>query len=223
MKLVEREYGIEVDIKENIVSIIVLEDVKLRLPLINELFSQTSGNEGNWLLFENDKSFDLGKKVELILEPLTLTLNNKKVKTKLYQDIKTIAQDYCFSQGLEVHSQICNYLENMLDKLPYPVKYDEDWDVSEILKAYNVELVEEYDNIFEKLYNYIKLVNTVCGTDIFIMVNIKQYLTDEQITELYKMAAYGKIQLVLIEFSTNNKRDCEELYILDNDDCVITY
>lgn len=223
MKLVEREYGIEVDIKENIVSIIVLEDVKLRLPLINELFSQTSGKEGNWLLFENDKSFDLGKKVELILEPLTLTLNNKKVKTKLYQDIKTIAQDYCFSQGLEVHSQICNYLENMLDKLPYPVKYDEDWDVSEILKAYNVELVEEYDNIFEKLYNYIKLVNTVCGTDIFIMVNIKQYLTDDQITELYKMAAYGKIQLVLIEFSTNNKRDCEELYILDNDDCVITY
>lgn len=223
MKLVEREYGIEVDIKENIVSIIVLEDVKLRLTLINELFSQTSGKEGNWLLFENDKSFDLGKKVELILEPLTLTLNNKKVKTKLYQDIKTIAQDYCFSQGLEVHSQICNYLENMLDKLPYPIKYDEDWDVSEILKAYNVELVEEYDNIFEKLYNYIKLVNTVCGTDIFIMVNIKQYLTDEQITELYKMAAYGKIQLVLIEFSTNNKRDCEELYILDNDDCVITY
>lgn len=223
MKLVEREYGIEVDIKENIVSIIVLEDVKLRLPLINELFSQTSGKEGNWLLFENDKSFDLGKKVELILEPLTLTLNNKKVKTKLYQDIKTIAQDYCFSQGLEVHSQICNYLENMLDKLPYPIKYDEDWDVSEILKAYNVELVEEYDNIFEKLYNYIKLVNTVCGTDIFIMVNIKQYLTDEQITELYKMAAYGKIQLVLIEFSTNNKRDCEELYILDNDDCVIKY
>lgn len=192
MKLVEREYGIEVDIKENIVSIIVLEDVKLRLPLINELFSQTSGKEGNWLLFENDKSFDLGKKVELILEPLTLTLNNKKVKTKLYQDIKTIAQDYCFSQGLEVHSQICNYLENMLDKLPYPVKYDEDWDVSEILKAYNVELVEEYDNIFEKLYNYIKLVNTVCGTEIFVMVNIKQYLTDDQITELYKMAAYGK-------------------------------
>lgn len=223
MKLVEREYGIEVDIKENIVSIIVLEDVKLRLPLINELFSQTSGNEGNWLLFENDKSFDLGKKVELILEPLTLTLNNKKVKTKLYQDIKTIAQDYCFSQGLEVHSQICNYLENMLDKLPYPVKYDEDWDVSEILKAYNVELVEEYDNIFEKLYNYIKLVNTVCGTEIFVMVNIKQYLTDDQITELYKMAAYGKIQLVLIEFSIDNKRDCEELYILDNDDCIITY
>lgn len=223
MKLAEREYGIEVDIKENIVSIIVLEDVKLRLPLINELFSQTSGKEGNWLLFENDKSFDLGKKVELILEPLTLTLNNKKVKTKLYQDIKTIAQDYCFSQGLEVHSQICNYLENMLDKLPYPIKYDEDWDVSEILKAYNVELVEEYDNIFEKLYNYIKLVNTVCGTEIFVMVNIKQYLTDDQITELYKMAAYGKIQLVLIEFSINNKRDCEELYILDNDDCVITY
>ena len=146
------------------------------------------------------------------------------MKTKLYQDIKIIAHEFCFSQGLEVHSHICNYLENLLEKIPYPVKYEEEWNILELLKAYGVELAEESDSLCEKLFNYIKLVSQVCGIRIIITVNIKQYLTEEQIYELYKLAMYGKIQLVLVEFNMFSKIfDCEEVYILDNDSCIITY
>lgn len=224
MKLVERELGLELELKENVVSVIVVEDIALRLPMIDTLYSQVMGKEGNWLLVENEKNYDLGKAAEMILEPFSLELNNKKVKTKLYQDIKTIAQDVCFSQGLEVHSHICNYLESLLERIPYPVKYEEEWNILELLKAYGVELVEECDSICEKLFNYIKLINQVCGISIFITVNLKQYLTDVQIRELYKLAMYSKIQLVLIEFNMfNEKYDCEEIYILDKDSCIITY
>ncbi|MGN0383627.1 MAG: type II-A CRISPR-associated protein Csn2 [Eubacterium sp.] len=224
MRLVERELGLGIEFKENVVSVIVVEDVDLRLPIVEELYSQVMGKDGNWLLAENEKNYELSKKAEIILEPFSLELNNKKVKTKLYQDIKTIAQDFCFSQGLEVHSHICNYLENLLERIPYPVKYEEEWNILELLKAYGVELVEECDSICEKLFNYIRIVNHVCGISIFITVNIKQYLTKEQIFELYKIAMYSKIQLVLIEFNMlNEKFDCEEIYILDKDSCIITY
>ena len=142
----------------------------------------------------------------------------------MYQDIKIIAHEFCFSQGLEVHSHICNYLEDLLEKIPYPVKYEEEWNILELLKAYGVELAEESDSLCEKLFNYIKLVSQVCGIRIIITVNIKQYLTEEQIYELYKLAMYGKIQLVLVEFNMFSKIfDCEEIYILDNDSCIITY
>lgn len=224
MRLVERELGLELELKENVVSVIVVEDIALRLPMIENLYSQVMGKEGNWLLVENEKNYDLGKEAEIILEPFSLELNNRKVKTKLYQDIKTIAQDFCFSQGLEVHSHICNYLESLLERIPYPVKYEEEWNILELLKAYGVELVEECDSICEKLLNYIKLINQVCGISIFITVNLKQYLTDEQMRELYKLAMYSKIQLVLIEFNMFNEQyDCEEIYILDKDSCIITY
>ena len=106
MKLVERELGLEIQLKENIVSVIVIEDVSLRLSIIEELYSQIMGKEGNWLLVENEKNYEISKKADLILEPFSLELNNKKAKTKLYQDIKTIAQDFSFSQGLELHSHI---------------------------------------------------------------------------------------------------------------------
>lgn len=224
MRLVERELGLDIELKENIVPVIVIEDAALRLPLIEELYSQVMGKEGSWLLVENEKSFELNKMVEIILEPFSLELNNKKVKTKLYQDVKTIAQDCFFSQGLEVHSNICNYLERVFEKIPYPVKYEEEWNLLEILKAYGVELEEDSDSIFEKLLNYIKLLNQVCGVSIFVTVNIKQYLSKEQITELYKLAKYSKIQLVLIEFYMYQKKyECEEIYIFDNDHCIITY
>lgn len=224
MRLVERELGLEIELKENVVSVIVVEDVAFRLPMVEGLYSQVMGKDGRWLLVENEKNYELSKKAEMILEPFSLELNNKKVKTKLYQDIKIIAYEFCFSQGLEVHSHICNYLEDLLEKIPYPVKYEEEWNILELLKAYGVELAEESDSLCEKLFNYIKLVSQVCGIRIIITVNIKQYLTEEQIYELYKLAMYGKIQLVLVEFNMFSKIfDCEEIYILDDDSCIITY
>ena len=224
MKLVERELGFEIELRENIVSVIVLENVTDRLSFVEELYSQMLGKEGNWLLVENEKNYELAKKAEMILEPFSLELNNKKMKTKLYQDIKTIAQDYCFKQGLELHSHICNYLESLLERIPYPIKYEEEWNILELLKAYGGALADVCDSICEKLFHYIKLLNQVCGIRIFIAVNLKQYLTENQIFELYKLAKYSKIQLVLIEFHmSGEKMECEDIYILDKDKCIITY
>ena len=224
MRLIERELGLDIELKENKVSVIIVEDITFRLSIVEELYLQVMGKEGNWLLIENEKKYELAKKAEIILEPFSLELNNKKVKNKLYQDIKTIAEEFFFAQGLEVHSNICIYLENVLERISYPVKYKEEWDVLELLKAYSVELEEESGNICEKLFHYIKLMNQVCGISIFITVNIKQYLSQKQIFELYKLAGYSKIQLVLIEFNMcNEKFDCEDIYILDKDRCIITY
>lgn len=224
MKLVERELGLEIELKENTEAVIVLEDVVGRLTFVEGLYSQVLGEEGNWLLVEDEKNYELAKKVDMILEPFSLELNNKKVKTKLYQDIKIIAQDDCFLQGLELHSHICNYLETLLEKVPYSVKYREEWNILEILKAYGVELEEECESICDKLFNYIKLMSQVCGTSIFITVNLKQYLTKNQILEMYKLVKYCKIQLILIEFNMyDEKIECEDIYVLDKDKCIITY
>ena len=56
MKLIERSLGLEIELKENVISIIVVEDITLRLPIIEELNYEMSGNDGNWLLVENEKN-----------------------------------------------------------------------------------------------------------------------------------------------------------------------
>lgn len=224
MKLMEREIGLEIELKENKVSVIVIENTTIRLSLVEELYAQITGNDGNWVLVENEKEYDLAKNIDFILEPFTLQLNNRKVKTKLVQDLKVIAEEYFYIQGLEVYSLMCNYLENVLEKVSYPLKYKEEWNSSELFKMFNVELEEECENGYDKLFNYVKLVNQVCGTKIFVMLNMKQYLSENQLSELYKLSQYCKIQLVLIEFNASNpKLECEDVYVLDNDRCIIVY
>ena len=49
MRLVERELGLDIELKENIVPVIVIEDAALRLPLIEELYSQVMGKEAGYL------------------------------------------------------------------------------------------------------------------------------------------------------------------------------
>lgn len=216
MKLVERELGLEIELKENIVPVVILEDITFRLSTIEELRLQLMGREGNWLLVENEKNYELAKNVELILEPFSLQLNNKKVKMKLFQEIKTLADDFFYLESLEVHAHISNYIENLIERLSYPIRYKEEWNLLEILKVYNVELEEECDSVCEKLFHYIKIVNQVCGTRIIITVNLKKYLSEIQLLELYKIARYSKIQLVLIEFDMSGGRhECEEIYIVD--------
>ena len=85
MKLIERELGLEIELKENIVSVVIIENVSLRSSIIKEIYLQSAGEkDGKWLLVENEKSYDLSKEAQVILEPFSLELNSKKMKTKLY-------------------------------------------------------------------------------------------------------------------------------------------
>lgn len=224
MKLVERELGIQIELKEDIAAVLVVEDISFRLSLVEELYQQMSGKDGNWLLVENEKTYDFSKSAEMILEPFTLQLNNKKIKTKLYQDLKHIADETFCIDGIELHSHISNFLEKLVENAPYPIRYNDEWNVLELLKMYGVEIEDMSDNLVEKVFQYIKMMNQVCNISIFFALNLRQYLTENQRKELYKLAQYSKIQLVLIEFDIcGNKLDEEEVYILDQDDCIISY
>lgn len=224
MKLIERELGLEIELKENRVSVLVIEDIRQRLSLVNQLFVQTSSQDSAWILVEDEKSFDISKKCEIILEPFSIDLNNRKIISKLFQEINAIADEEYYEDGLTLHSQISAYLERLLEKLPYPIEYSSTWDLNTVLKMYGVQLSEDCEDQFDKLCSYIKLLSQICGTEIFILVNMKPFFTEKQISELYKMASYGKIQLILIEFGVDSHRYSEEdTYILDSDGCIITY
>lgn len=224
MKLVERELGIELELKENQVSVLIIENISRRLSIINQLYEQVLGQEGTWILVNGEKTYEIRKKCDIILEPFSLELNNRRVRTKLYEEIKEIANEDCYEAGLQLHSYICNYLEVVLQRIPYPIQYNDSWDVNNILKMYNVEILDECNNVYERLLNYIRIMNQICGVQIFIIINLKQFLTETQIVELYKIISYSKINVVLIEFNTSGNRfPQEDIYILDADDCIITY
>ena len=55
MKLVNVKYNLNIDIKENEITVLILEKPEIRYQIVKELYYQGLGLDGWFVLFENDK------------------------------------------------------------------------------------------------------------------------------------------------------------------------
>ena len=66
-----------------------------------------------------------------------------------------------------------------------------------------------------------QLEKALCGTRLMVFVNLKAYLNEVELEEVYKMAFYNKIQLLLLESVKKDVLPAEKYCIIDKDKCVI--
>lgn len=64
-------------------------------------------------------------------------------------------------------------------------------------------------------------LNEIIGVKILTLVNIKSYLSENELIELYQSASYNKIQLLLIESVERKLLSNEDVCIVDSDKCII--
>lgn len=74
-----------------------------------------------------------------------------------------------------------------------------DLNLMDLYKLYGVQLETDGSSTLEKLMDYIKIMSSLCGIHMMIFVNLKDYLSENQIKELYKTVFYYKMNLLLIE------------------------
>ena len=77
------------------------------------------------------------------------------------------------------------------------------------------------ENYFERIIRYVKIVVSILHIRVLVFVNLRSYLTDEQIQELMEEALRQQIYVVLVENSQKNCIEGGKRYIIDKDMCVI--
>lgn len=132
-----------------------------------------------------------------------------------------LAEECFYMEKEAINTAMISYLDNLVLKVPYPVKFNLELDMVSLLKQYEVQLDIEHLSIFEKLLTYIQLEKMLCGTKIIVFVNIKAYLNEKQLEELYQTAFYNKIYLLLLETTQKEMILSEKYIIIDKDKCVI--
>ena len=101
MKLVHAPYQLKIDFHENKVQVLVLERAETFAELVGELFAQISGEEGQFLLADQ-KEMDLDKCTEIVVNPFSFEINNRKNLNKLYQEMHMISQEEYFLSKLSL-------------------------------------------------------------------------------------------------------------------------
>ena len=155
MKLVHSEYDIKIELKENNVNLLVIENRKLMTELVYELYNQCNGLDGRFVLSNDMKELKIDKEASIVLEPFTINCNERKVISKLYQELEEIALENLYAESMELYSNILKYSNELCQMVPYNLKIRSDLTPTDINKLSNVKIEEDGGSLLEKLVNYL--------------------------------------------------------------------
>lgn len=221
MKLVNVKYNLNIDIKENEITVLILEKPEIRYQIVKELYYQGLGLDGSFVLSENDKIQKLSQKMEFILEPFSLDENGRKVLSQLYQEMELCCEEEFIEEKAEISAKILELMEKISIKMPYNITSSIDVSFAELCKIYNVKLESESDSFMDKMVSYIQVMNQLCGRRLFCFLNISHYMNEEQWKYFVEYIKYQKVYALFIEFYQSDVKHVDTVCIVDADYCII--
>ena len=221
MKLSIQGYGIDIELKENQVDVITVENPDAMSALVFDIWRQCNGNDGCWVFSEGEKIIKANKEVELVTNPFAIDVNDKKILSKLYAEMQSEAEESCYDIISNINSDIVNLIDRVSDRLPYPIISDLNIDISGLYKLYNVQIDDQSEGLMEYLINYICLKHRILGVKVFVLINIKQFFSEADLTMLYESLHYNKISIIVVEGVFSERNRYETGLIIDKDLCII--
>lgn len=221
MKLIYSEYDIDIELSVDKVNILCIENRTVFSECIMELWNQCKSKDGKWLLSDKGNDLQVSKNVTSILNPVGLDLNDRKLLKILYQNMEADIYENKYLKLGEINSSIVSYIDEIVDRQPYAIEFDYNVSVADLLKIYNVRFSEEMDSLLELIITYVQLWHRVANIKVFVFVNLKTYLDNNQVIQLYEMLKYEQVFILLIEANYTGKLDGENVKIIDKDLCFI--
>lgn len=221
MRLVNKKYGLEFLLSEDVVLNVVCENRTAFESMIADMIGEISGGDGAWILSDSEEELSLSKNADIIINPFAVSCNDRKILNAVYKELHVITEQAYPELYAEANSKMLQLLDSIVIDVPYALEYEPNGEVEGVFKLYELKFDEEFTSITERIVNYIKTVSQVLRKKVFILVNIKAYLDDLEIQQLYKEAMYSKVFLILLESKENMKLSDEKKVLIDPDLCII--
>lgn len=224
MKIINKNWQRKIEIEDNIIYTLVFENKKYYRENIIELINQHKGNEGRYILSNDNKEISFDKNSYIITDIFNIDINNKKVLSKIYSSLlKEIVEN--ISSYNELSTNIRVYFEKLIFNSSLEIEQGEEIDMCSLLKLGDFKIHVEQDDFLEKFVKFLKVLTELCGCKIIFVVGLHTVFTQDEIIEIYKEVCLNKINIINIEYqqfnNLSNENYKEIVYIFDEDNCEI--
>lgn len=221
MKLVYPEYDLKMELQENQVFILSVENQRAFSKMVYDLWHQVNGGDGGFILSEEEKIKSISSLLEFIVNPFSVDCNDRKILSKLYKELQEIAGASALQSLGEVNRAVLQFLDHLEMESPYSLHYELETDFIALLKSYDVKLEAASESFLENIVNYMRILHQLGGKEIVVFLNLKQYVTQDELQQLYQFAFYEKIYILILEGSASPLSENEIGLIYDQDLCII--
>lgn len=223
--MIMKIFSLENDITftEEYINILQIQDKKLFTNVINSLNDNINNIEDTKeriIILDNDIEIKIEKEVLMIIDVFNIDFNQKKIQSALYNKIEKIYKQE-FERMSEFQTIFQKLQLNVLDvfnEFPFEFNYKESIGIQEYLKLLGLKISNNKGKIIDTVFSLIDVVEYLLVAKLLIFVNLKLYLGDDELKEIYKYAMYKKVNILLIETGEEKEPlENEKILYIDSD------
>ena len=200
---------------------LVIENQAVWCSILNDMAEQLRGNVGKIVLSCNDKIIPLSKNVELISQFIPFDMNQKGLLTKIMNEMQKIAvNEQHFAQTTTTLSSWEKYLLELTADMVGNIGFSK-INLESLVKSAGIEVESVYDNLGEKILDYFELVSVYDSKKLFVLANLRSYLSEHEMKEFLKIVIVHQYEILLVDSVEHPILDLEKRYIVDADQCIL--
>lgn len=189
----------EIKFIDGYINNIEVENKKYFFRIINNLFLTNVEYNDEILFFDdNYKEINLTNKMNIVIDYFNIDFNNKKYLTETYKLVSEQLTEENRKKINNEYRKIVSSLKTILNKIDIPITINEELDITSLQKIFKLS-INNKDEIIEKLLLLIDIEKIFHINKLLIFVNLKQYLSKEELKELYKYSIYNNVKILLID------------------------
>ena len=200
MKLIIKYIDNDIELKENEISAIEIENKRYFYRIVKDLYDiyDNELSEDIYLIDDNNKEINISNKIKIFIDYFNFKLDSKKYTNDITKYINKVLSEETKETLLNQYKKIINLYKKELNNIDLPLVLDTDLDIENITKLIKVS-INTNKELINNLFTLIDLENIFQTKNILVFINLKQYLSKEEIEELYKYSIYNGINLLLID------------------------
>lgn len=221
MKLVNPRLDKHINFMNSNVWLLVIENPNEYYILLNDLIQQENGNEGNWVLSEDNDILNISKSAVLIYDYFNIDFKSKKIDNLIKSTILQVAKEGDFLEKLSnINKEIITLNNDLMSQINLPLIANEDVTFEDVYKISNFSINED-KTLLERISTYVDIFVKLNNAKLVVFVNPFAFLSNDQLHSLIKEFNYKNIKMLFIDYQ-NRKLPCEfAKIIIDKDLCII--
>ncbi len=199
-----------IDIKDDFITVIEVENKKYFYRIIKSLYDTENGVLSEDVVFfdENGKEINMNGKIKIYTDYFELQMNSNKITNEIIKYFSRIFKEEDKLNLQKQYKKLVDLYKRILNNIDVPLVIEENNSIESTLKYLKVSFAMQ-DNLLDNLLLIMDVERTFQFNNLLVFVNLKQYLNNEELIELYKYSIYNKVKMVLID---SQSYGCTQIY-----------
>ena len=200
MKLSIKYIDNNIGFDNSYINCLEIENKNYFYKIVNDINSISNGNILEDVIFSDDeyKELNLSNKINMVFDYFNFDFNSKKIISIINKKIN----DNISVEDKENLSKLYNKIRKIylpiLNDMDLNIDINNDFDLDSIIKLLNAS-IKQKDNLLDNLFLLVDIEKELSINKIIVFINLKQYLNNNELIELYKYLLYNNVVVLLID------------------------